>query len=312
MAGSVKLYQTILKCYDTTGVYSIQSNQSRPFNLRSFIFLLANVLYFVSELTYILFRANTMLEYGFSVFLGLTTANASAQFMLTISRMPNILKLIEMCESFIESSKLMMLSQMIWSEWIIWVLCFNRTAKWATHNIGQVRRIECENRTIFRTISLCLDESDRGSVHRAGICHIDDQLYLSWYGRRGISRHLLDVRNLILKNVQLNRFKSAFRPVKHLGHHSIGNRPLAMFTLAFIEWLYFCAWSLVPFQRAVYWLEIAGLPFVLLKILQMICHCWLSPADQNRINWQWRNSSAISHDFFRMRNSWVTTHSFFL
>lgn len=105
MADSVKLFYTIRKCYVTTGLYSIQSNQIPPFNSKIFIFLLFNTLYFASACAYVLFCANTIQEYGVSTFIFLTNLTVLILFVLTILRMPQILKLMEMCETFIEQRR---------------------------------------------------------------------------------------------------------------------------------------------------------------------------------------------------------------
>ena len=86
-------------------IYCDQTNKIRPFNSTTFIFLLSNTLLFLSTFAYLLFDAETLQEYGFSICGALTALNILMIFLIKIWRMPNILHLIEMCEAFIEKSK---------------------------------------------------------------------------------------------------------------------------------------------------------------------------------------------------------------
>lgn len=106
MAGSVKLFETVRKCYDTMGIYSFKANQIESFNSKTFIFSLSNTLFFVSSLAYVLFRANTTQGLGISVFNATSIVAVSTATLIIIWRLPHILKLIGMCDSFIEKSKL--------------------------------------------------------------------------------------------------------------------------------------------------------------------------------------------------------------
>lgn len=105
MAGSIKLFETVRKCYHMMGIYSIQSNQIQSFNLKTFIFSLSNTCFFLSSAGYVLFRANTLQEYGISIFIVTTIFILSVNSLIIVWRLKHILKFIDMCDSFIEKSK---------------------------------------------------------------------------------------------------------------------------------------------------------------------------------------------------------------
>ena len=87
------------------GIYSEQSNQTFSFNLKILFFSLSVFLIFTSDFAYFLFQAELIQEYGISFYSCLSELYTLSDLVLTIWQMSTILKLIEMCEKFIEKSR---------------------------------------------------------------------------------------------------------------------------------------------------------------------------------------------------------------
>lgn len=102
MAGApkIKLFQMVEKFYQTMGM-----NASNTLNCRNLFFSLTILLHVFGLIGFFLFESATMLEYGACFFGCISDLYALIDFKLTQWRMPEITKLIAMCEKFIEKSE---------------------------------------------------------------------------------------------------------------------------------------------------------------------------------------------------------------
>lgn len=103
MDGSVHLFQCVRNYYHTMGLYTPQSNQTRALNIKTLSFLLSMIVLFLSCFGYFLLKAQNILDYGQSFYGSMTDIYSLLDCMITIWRMPVILKLIGMCEQTIEN-----------------------------------------------------------------------------------------------------------------------------------------------------------------------------------------------------------------
>lgn len=102
MDGPIKLFQNVQNFYHTMG---IKSNQYFSLNAKKLFFLLFITLGGISVTAYFIFEAKTIEEYGNSFYSAISNLYTLVDFIVTVWRMPDILKLIEKCEKFIENSK---------------------------------------------------------------------------------------------------------------------------------------------------------------------------------------------------------------
>lgn len=105
MAGSVRLFQTVKKCYQMLGINSSQSNQTFAHRSRKFLFVLLIKLTILSQFGCFLLETESIQEYGYTFFDVSTGLCILSIFAITVSRISHISKCIEMCEQFIEKSK---------------------------------------------------------------------------------------------------------------------------------------------------------------------------------------------------------------
>ena len=125
MDSSLKLFQLVQKFYQTMGIYP-----SLTLNWKNLIFLLAMILQLIGLFAFFLFESTIISERGM-VFFGITTNFYSlSDYSITLWRIPEILKLIELCEKFIEKS---MYYTLIWLTYPLfyWLFIKNRIKKWS-------------------------------------------------------------------------------------------------------------------------------------------------------------------------------------
>lgn len=107
MAGSVKLFQTIQKCYHTMGIHSpqpSQSNQKLQF-IKMSLFISYITIFFMFHVSFIVFEATSLVQFESSLCDSSTELGILIIYLLTNWRIAHILRFIEMCERFIEKSK---------------------------------------------------------------------------------------------------------------------------------------------------------------------------------------------------------------
>lgn len=107
----MELFRYVRKCYQTLGVYPVQSNQNSRFNLRNLFILMCILQMFTSSLAYFLFEAKLIGEFADSFFMVSSTLNCAFYFLISIFKISNILTLIGEFEQFIEKSKFKTLSR---------------------------------------------------------------------------------------------------------------------------------------------------------------------------------------------------------
>lgn len=106
MAGKMKLFQTVQKCYGIMGILlPPKSFQNCSINARNLFFILSLTLTFFSTIAYFLFQARSLLDYGNSFYGSTSDLYTLADFLIAFWKMPTILKFIALCEKFIEQSK---------------------------------------------------------------------------------------------------------------------------------------------------------------------------------------------------------------
>lgn len=106
MAGAIKLFQFLRKCYQIIGIYPPETNQKNyPFNSKNIIFMIFFVQVLFSCSAFLLFNATSAYDYGLSFYMAATELLLLVYYPIIIFKMPDILTLIGNFEKFIEKSK---------------------------------------------------------------------------------------------------------------------------------------------------------------------------------------------------------------
>lgn len=108
MAGgeTIKLFKFTRKAYQGIGIDPPESNRSRSaINAKNYFFFLCQVEYFITTAAYLLFEANSMIEFGMTFFTCTTVITVIALYSILLGRMKNILNYIENCNRFIAKSE---------------------------------------------------------------------------------------------------------------------------------------------------------------------------------------------------------------
>lgn len=106
MAGSIKLFQFLQKCYQTIGIHPSQRNH-KPLliNCTKWIFVICQTQLLFSTVAFFVFEAESMFEYGFGFFALIAIINGIVIYLILIWQSENIVEFIENCEDFIVESK---------------------------------------------------------------------------------------------------------------------------------------------------------------------------------------------------------------
>lgn len=105
MARTLILFQFIRKSYHLLDIDLDQSQKNHQFNLKILLTLLCMILVFVATSAFILFEAETTQDYGACFTAFFMEVFITIFFIINLVKMPKIINLIEMMESFIEESK---------------------------------------------------------------------------------------------------------------------------------------------------------------------------------------------------------------
>lgn len=105
MASEIKLFLTVQSWYKMLGIYPAQPNRSPSFSFKFFLVLLMTALNFIESVTFFIFEANTVMDYGLAFSASFFAFSSSFYCIVNKIRIPNILKLIGNCEKFIGKSK---------------------------------------------------------------------------------------------------------------------------------------------------------------------------------------------------------------
>lgn len=102
---SMKLFHLVQNCYQTMGIYEPPQSNHLTIILRKLFFILSMMLMLFSNIGYFFYDANSISEYGNSFFTSNAQINTLIAYLISAWQMPNITKLIESYEKFIERSK---------------------------------------------------------------------------------------------------------------------------------------------------------------------------------------------------------------
>lgn len=105
MPARIKLFRSVQKFHQWTGIYPSEPNQSYSFDLRSAVILLSLILPCISSAIYFLFKTQTIAERAQMFYLSLTEICMIVNFVTMCLEMRNILQLIGKYEEFIQKRK---------------------------------------------------------------------------------------------------------------------------------------------------------------------------------------------------------------
>lgn len=102
MTNTMKSFQFLQKSYKTIGFYTTTSER---YNSKNYIMLLSIFQLCLSSFAFFCFQAESTFEYGASFYGFIITLLTVVGIVLKLSKMTNILALIEHLETFIAQSK---------------------------------------------------------------------------------------------------------------------------------------------------------------------------------------------------------------
>lgn len=106
MVGRIKLFQFTQTVYQDMGICPSPSNQNhRSINWRNFSMLISLIQMFICSLLFLIIRAETITDAGISFYAANTEFFCAIFVVVNFHKMPNILKLIQKYEKFIENSE---------------------------------------------------------------------------------------------------------------------------------------------------------------------------------------------------------------
>lgn len=101
--GTVELFRFIQKTYQDIGIIPPRPNENHcSFNAKKWYFLFCLAQFFISAAAYLLFEANSIIEYGMVFYTCSTTVFSSVVYLILIWQRENILDFIANCEGFIQ------------------------------------------------------------------------------------------------------------------------------------------------------------------------------------------------------------------
>lgn len=111
MAGcdTIKLFKFVQKIYQFIGIspskFKERSRRGRIINAKNWFIIGCHVQYFLSTVAYLLFEANSMIEYGMVFYTCTTVPLSLVLYLILIWTMESFSNYIENCERFIEKSE---------------------------------------------------------------------------------------------------------------------------------------------------------------------------------------------------------------
>lgn len=127
MIGPIQLFQSLRQLYQTMGIYSPKApNQRVSFNLRILFFLFVYTQLFISSILFILFEAESTLEFGASFYAVLAELFCIWYFLIKMWQMPRISQLFAGFEVLIDKSKWIAVSNSIDFEFIFYFFPKNK------------------------------------------------------------------------------------------------------------------------------------------------------------------------------------------
>ena len=101
----MKLFENVRTYFEVLGFYSVQTNQVLPFNIRNVLMPLSVLIMLISTIVFLLFKADIMVGYAISFFLGISLTTALIVYFIFMLKMSKIIEFIEKCERFVGKSK---------------------------------------------------------------------------------------------------------------------------------------------------------------------------------------------------------------
>lgn len=109
----IRLFSFLQKIYQNIGISPPQFNQNHnPFNLKNCLIPFCLTQFLITSAAYLLFEANSMIEYGRTSFTCTTLVFCSVIYSMLFWQMETILNYIGNCEEFIEKSESLSLAIM--------------------------------------------------------------------------------------------------------------------------------------------------------------------------------------------------------
>lgn len=98
----IKLFKFIQKTYHGIGIFSPKSNQiPSSINSKNWLNLFCHMEFLISSIAYLLFEANSMIEYGLAFYICTTVLTSLIFYLIPLGESENILNFIQNCEQFI-------------------------------------------------------------------------------------------------------------------------------------------------------------------------------------------------------------------
>lgn len=105
MAGRVELFRCVRLQFQVMGILTSKFQRTVAINWRNSCIFTSNLTMLILQLAFLFLRANTIQEYGMSIYGAVTLIVFSTTFLILVSKMSYILELIGNLEKFIELSK---------------------------------------------------------------------------------------------------------------------------------------------------------------------------------------------------------------
>lgn len=103
---TIELFKFIQKTYQDIGIYRPQSDRTRiPVNSKNWFLIFSYAEFFISSAAYLLFEANSMIEYEMTSFICLTVLLCVSLCLISFWQMRNVFHFIGNCERFIKQSE---------------------------------------------------------------------------------------------------------------------------------------------------------------------------------------------------------------
>lgn len=106
MATSIKLFQFFQKFHETIGISISQANRKQwIITARKITFLICCLQLMFTTFTFLVFETKSMFEFGFGLFITLSTINTNVVYLISLWQLEKTSKYIENCEEFIRKRK---------------------------------------------------------------------------------------------------------------------------------------------------------------------------------------------------------------
>lgn len=101
----MKLFEIVRKLFKYLGIYPCQQHLNRTFHVKNFAVFSYQIVFTTATGSYLVFRVNSIYEYGELVFVFMTHFVCMCILMTLVSNMPTVMELIEKFEKFMQTRK---------------------------------------------------------------------------------------------------------------------------------------------------------------------------------------------------------------